>query len=355
LIENATDLTLTQKTPLNYFTGPTVSPILGITVNQTQIAGNGTKAIAPDDGDGILINVGTSQFGYIGASITNNHFSGNANIDFVTQSITTTAQPTVTTVFNASTTTTNTAFQPDPLARLALHLVGNVGDNIDVVRTGAFYGGTPTPDANKTIPGVWDGVTNNNLPTTFVFVAADETRRRNAQREPGVTNVGGSPVYGGAFTIGGIWFTQAEPTPTTVAATPVPSANGFAPSNGMIVNNNDYQNSLVTFSSGSDAGFTRVITASSTTSGFTVGQALPAAPTVGSTFTVNGAELAGTGASTFVTDSGPSVNTLNHFTTVITDFSNEAGFIAPNQTPGEGQFGFGWRTVPLGSFGSPFP
>ena len=192
LIENATDLTLSQKTPLNYFTGLTVSPVLGITVNQTQIAGNGTKAIAPDDGDGILINVGTSQFGYIGASITNNHFSGNANIDFVTQSITTTAQPTVTTVFNATTTTTNTAFQPDPLARLALHLVGNVGDNIDVVRTGAFYGGTgTTSDPNKTIPGVWDGVTNNNTPTTFVFVAADETRRRNAQREPGVTNVGG--------------------------------------------------------------------------------------------------------------------------------------------------------------------
>ena len=104
----------------------------------------------------------------------------------------------------------------------------------------------------------------------------------------------------------------------------------------MIVNNNDYQNSTVTFSSGSDAGFTRVITASSTTSGFTVGQALPAAPTVGSSFTINAAELAGTGASTFVTDSGPSVNTLNHFTTVVTDFSNEAGFIAPNQTPGRG-------------------
>jgi Inverse autotransporter, beta-domain len=355
LVENATDLTLTQKTPLNYNVGPTVSPILGITINQTQIAGNGTKAIAPDDGDGILINVGTSQFGYVAASVTNNHFSGNANVDFVTQSITTTAQPAVATVFNSANGTLNTAFQPDPLARLALHLVGNVGDTIDVVRTGALYQ-TPTPgDPNKTIPGVWDGVSNNGTPETFVFVAADESRRRNAQREPGVTNEGGESLFGGAITIGGTWFTQAEPTPTTVAATPTPTTTSFGPSNGMIVNTGDYATSLVTFSSGSDAGFTRVIMSSSTTGGFTVGQALPTAPTVGSSFTINGAELAGTGASTFVTDSGPSVNTLNHFNTVITDFGTQIGFVAPNQTPGEGQFPYGWRTVPLGTFGSTFP
>jgi Inverse autotransporter, beta-domain len=365
LVENATDLTLSQRTPLNYFApGPTASPILAITINQTQIAGNGTKAIAPDDGDGILINVGTSQFGYVGASVTNNHFSGNANIDFVTQSITTTAQPNVAPVFIAATGAINPAFQPDPLARLALHLVGNVGDDIDVVRTGAFYGGTgTTADPNKTIPGFWDGVTNNGAPTTFGFVAADETRRRNAQREPGVTQEDGIPIYGvspippnpAAFFIGGIWLTQAQPTPTAVAATPAPTTTSFAPTNGMIINGGDYANSLVTFTSGNDNTLTRVITASSTTGGFTVTQALPAAPAPGSTFVINAAELSGTGLSTFVTDSGPSVNTLNHFTTVVTDFGNQIGFVAPNQTPNEGQFPYGWRTVPLGSFGSPFP
>jgi|HubBroStandDraft_6_1064221.scaffolds.fasta_scaffold225668_2 hypothetical protein len=123
----------------------------------------------------------------------------------------------------------------------------------------------------------------------------------------------------------------------------------------MIINGGDYANSLVTFTSGNDNTLTRVITASSTTGGFTVTQALPAAPAPGSTFVINAAELSGTGLSTFVTDSGPSVNTLNHFTTVVTDFGNQIGFVAPNQTPNEGQFPYGWRTVPLGSFGSPFP
>jgi hypothetical protein len=367
-VENAADLTLKQLTPLNYFAGPTVSPVMDLTINQTEISGNGTKAIAPDDGDGILIDVGTSQFGYIAASVTNNHFSGNANIDFVTQSVVTTAQPyqtasgsqgTPVTLFNSSTGAINPAFQPDPLARLALHLTGNVGDTINVTNTGAFYGGSASgtqPDPAKTIPGVWDGVNNNGTATTYTFVAADESRRRNAQREPGVTNVGGDSLFGGAIVLGGIWYTQAALTPNTVAATPAPTTTSWAPTIGMIVNTNDYVNSVATFENGSDGGLSRVITGSSSTTGaFTITQTLPTPPSVGSTFVVNAGELAGTGTSTFVTDSGPSVNTYNHFNTVVTDFSTQVGFVAPNQTPGESQFPYGWNTVPLGSFGGSFP
>ena len=123
-VENAADLSLSQQSPLNYFqvstTAPTiVAPILQLTVNQTEISGNGTNAAlvnaTPDAGDGILINVGTSQFGYVNASITNNHFSGNANIDFVTQSFVSTAQPSITNFYNAS----NFTHQPGVPARSA--------------------------------------------------------------------------------------------------------------------------------------------------------------------------------------------------------------------------------------------
>ncbi len=222
-IENAADLSLAQKSPLNYFsvvsgTAPTtVAPILGVTVNQTEISGNGTAPISADDGDGILINVGTSQFGYLNASITNNHFSGNANIDFVTQSFVSTAQPSVTNLYVAATGAINPLYQPDPLARLALHLTGNVGNQIDVTRSGAFYGGASQPaDAFKTIPGEWNGTNNRGMPRlTYIFTAADETRRRNAQREPGVfvqefpfPPFGGT-VDNGTFVLGGIWDTQA--------------------------------------------------------------------------------------------------------------------------------------------------
>ena len=168
-VENAADLSLSQQFSAQLLPGldhraTFVAPILQLTVNQTEISGNGTNAAlvnaTPDAGDGILINVGTSQYGYVNAAITNNHFSGNANISFVTQSFVSTAQPSVTNYYNASNFTINAAFQPDPLARLALVLTGNVGNNVDVTRTALLRWHLAARGSwNKTIPGSWISIT----------------------------------------------------------------------------------------------------------------------------------------------------------------------------------------------------
>jgi parallel beta helix pectate lyase-like protein len=366
-VENAADLSLSQQSPLNYFqvstTAPTtVAPIIQLTVNQTEISGNGTNAAlvnaTPDAGDGILINVGTSQFGYVNAAITNNHFSGNANISFVTQSFVSTAQPSVTNFYNPANFTINPAFQPDPLARLALVLTGNVGNNVDVTRTGAFYGGTTqAADLNKTIPGTWDGVTNDGNPTTFTFVTADDVRRRNAQREPGVTNVDGSAIDGGALIIGGYWLTQAElassTSPNFVSATPTPSTTNWGPTISMIANNGDFVNAFATIEGTNRVITTTAAAAGTTPQSFTITQALGAAPIVGSSFTVTAAELAGTGESTFVTTTASATTLGTQFSSVLTGFNTQVGFLNGLESPGEGQFPFGWRTV--STLGPNFP
>jgi hypothetical protein len=318
----------------------------------------------------------------------------------VTQSIVTTAQPSVTNLYVTTTGAINTAFQPDPLARIALNLTGNVGDTIDVTRTGAFYGGSgQAPDPNKTIPGTWNGTDNQgNANDPYTFVAADESRRRNAQREPGVfyqqyPNSGATSVDGGALIIGGIWDTQATlanpgtyplvaastnntqypgeiapnfpvyaANPNSVAATPAPSTTTFAAATGIIVNSGDYVGAYTIFvppNPGPNAfpgtGIRIITQTSNTNQQITVGQAYPVAPVVGNTFAITASEQAGTGQSTFVTDSGPSVLTHNTFGTVISDFTTTAGFVNPRQTPAEDQFGFGWRVVAPGSFGAGFP
>ncbi len=110
----------------------------------------------------------------------------------------------------------------------------------------------------------------------------------------------------------------------------------------MIVNNNDYVNAYVIFippNPGPNAfpgqGI-RVITGTTNTNQqFTVTQAYPVPPVAGNTFAVTASDLAGTGQSTFVTDSGPSVNTLNHFNTVVTDFTTQVGFLNGSQSPEE--------------------
>ena len=131
-----------------------------------------------------------------------------------------------------------------------------------------------------------------------------------------MTNVGGDAVDGGAFIIGGYWLTTmptlaSSTSPNTVSAAPVPTTSSWGPTVSMIANNGDFVNAYATFQTGPDAGQSlRVITATTAASGttpqsFTITQALGAAPTVGSPFTVTAAELAGTGESTFVTtDSG---------------------------------------------------
>ncbi|HXY33836.1 MAG TPA: hypothetical protein VEI07_06375, partial [Planctomycetaceae bacterium] len=330
--------------------------------NQTEISGNGLLATTPDDGDGIFLAVGTSQFGYMNASITNNHFSGNANIDFVTQSFTTTMTPSVNALFNTppGNPTINAAFQPDPVARLALTLTGNVGNTIDVTRLGASYppfGATQVTDPNKTIPGLYDDPFI--VGGIYQFLTSQQNRYRNAQREPGVFNQFGTPIDGGVFFLGGIWGTYAHDasatTPDTVAGAPAPTTTSFAQNNGIIINNGDYVGAVVQFLGGPDLGEERVISSSSNTNQtITVSQAFGVAPVPGNEFTVTAYEQAGTGMSTFVTDSGPSVNTFNHFATVVSDFSSTITFLGTggNNT---GPFTYTWATVPPGTFGTPFP
>ncbi len=348
-----------MQTPLNYF-GPfnEIQPIVRLSINQTEISGNGLKAITPDDGDGIFIMVGTSQFGFINASVTNNHFSGNANIDFVTQSFVTTKTPASgNALFNPATggiaigTTAQATFQPDPLARLALTLTGNVGNTIDVTRVGAFY---VDNDPQKSIPGFYTD------PSTgpFQFVTGSDVRGTNAQREPGTFNVGGTTIDGGALTIGGIWGTYAfsanPTTPDTVATTTPAPTGSWTGTNGTIINSGDFVGAQVTFLNGPDGGVQRILTATTnTTQTFTITQTLAIAPVPGNQFTVASFELAGVGQSTFVTDSGPSVLTHNTFATVVSDFGDQVVNANPNSVGA--QFPFTWATVPLGSFGSPFP
>jgi Right handed beta helix region/Inverse autotransporter, beta-domain len=371
LVQNFADITLSQTDPLNttlFFNGtfysvlPQIAPIVRLTVNQTEISGNGLKAVAPDDGDGIFIAAGTSANGFINASVTNNHFSGNANIDFVTQSFVSTATPTITNLFvnTAGSPTISFNFQPDPVARLALTLTGNVGNTIDVTRLGAFYppnaAVTPTADAFKTIPGTFDdpfiGLGE------YQFVGANDTRFRNAQREPGVFNEGGTSLDGGALFIGGIWGTFAHDasatTPDSVGPTPAPTTTTWESNNGIVINAGDYVNAIESIG-------VRVISSSATTPNdtITITPALGAAPAVGTPFTVTAFEQAGTGQSTFVTDSGPSVNTFNHFATVISDFGSNVNLLGPavGGTVSNGTFPFSytWQTFAPGTFGSPFP
>jgi trimeric autotransporter adhesin len=374
LVQNFTDDTRSQNDPLNYFgvtsTAPAfASPVIRLTINQTEISGNGSLATTPDDGNGIFIEAGTSQFGFINALVTNNHFSGNAHIDFVTQSVTTTANPTVTNLFNSPTgsnPTINAAFQPDPVARLALTLTGNVGNTIDVTRLGAAYPPfvNPVTDANKTTPGLYDDPFVGGL---YQFTTADQNRFRNAQREPGVFNQNypGAPladsIDGGALILGGIWGTFAHnaslTTPDTAGA--ASTNTNIVTTNGIIINNGDYAspNSVLQVLGGPDAGEIRVISSSTTTapSALTVTPAFnaPSPEPAGNQFTVTAYEQAGVGQSTFVTDSGPSVQTFNHFGTVISDFGTQISFAGgPNNT---GPFTYTWQTFAPGFFGSPFP
>jgi hypothetical protein len=80
-------------------------------------------------------------------------------------------------------------------------------------------------------------------------------------------------------------------------------------------------------------------------------------PPPGSQFTVTAFEQAGVGQSTFVTDSGPSVQTFNHFGTVISDFGTQLVLGGDQLHPSGaiGDFSYTWQTFAPGTFGSPFP
>jgi hypothetical protein len=351
LITNFVDPSLSQTRPvtnefnLNFLPGNNIN----VTINQTEISGNGTKAIVADDGDGILIRVGTSEDGAVTAVLTNNHFSGNANYDVVTESFVATKQPTVTNLFTPS-GLINLGYQPDPVARLNFTITGNVGNEIDVTRPGAFYGGSTQPaDTVKSIFGEF------NDPSvaggTYLFTQQDvplaTVRRRNAERSTVVDLLSSAGSWPEATL-------ASQTSPNDVAALPASSTTTFAAAIPLIGTSGDYVNALVTFLTGVDAGQTRLITA--TTSGapgtgqvITVGAAFGAAPGPGDRFYITAPEQAGVGVPTFVTDSGPSVNTFNHFSTVVSDFTTVVGFFPGPQVIDEAPFPYTW------SFSSSFP
>ena len=90
---------------------------------------------------------------------------------------------------------------------------------------------------------------------------------------------------------------------------------------------------------------TTAAAAGTTPQSFTITQALAVAPIVGSPFTVTAAELAGTGESTFVTTTASATTLGTQFSSVLTGFNTQVGFLNGLESPGEGQFPFGWRTV----------
>ncbi len=288
-------------------------------LNQTEVRGNGVNAVSDDDGNGVYIRVGTATaapFGYVGpvgrvqAALESNHFSGNLNIDVVTESFTATVDPPVVNPFTDPYNGTTSGFVPDPLARLNFRLVGNVGQQIDVTRIGAFYNNS---DPYKTIPGIGP------------FGAGDLTRRRNAQANESDITAAGSPT-----TVAG-------------APAPAPTTTVFSSTNAVIGADGDLVNALVQFTGGANSGQTQQI--SSTTllnQAITVGAAFGAAPGVGDPFTITATNQAGTGASTFVTEFGNVTAGGNTWDTIVGDFGDTATFA--NASGAEAAFPYTWTT-----------
>ena len=257
-----------------------------LTLNQTNIRGNGIAAVAPSDDDrnGVWIRAGTSTSGRINATVTSNVMSGNQNIDFVTQSFTATPNPGVTSQY-----TNGGGFVSDPVARLGLILggagVGNIGDQIDLVRnnTGANPAATYTNADSFKSPGA-------------IFNA--NTRPRNAQR-----------YETGAFTVANNDTIQAGP--------PAPTSTVFQ---GTGLNENfGGQNTLVNLSVNGNSDITGYAAATNT---FTISPGLGVFA-AGTNFNVVGNRISGYGSeSTFRSMFGSVAAGGNTFGTVITDFGS---------------------------------
>ncbi|WP_145370471.1 nidogen-like domain-containing protein [Maioricimonas rarisocia] len=252
-----------------------------LTLTDTAVIGNGTNTgVTADNRNGVWIRSGTSSSGQISATVQRNFLSGNGNVDFVTESFVATPNPAA----NSPYTTANEV--DDPLARLGIIFESNVGDQIDLVRQGAFY----------------TNADNFKSPLAF-FDAA--TRRRNAQRlaldfPPGT-------------------FTDPFPIADTVQAAPAPSTTQFAGSGAgeAAMPNNTFEDLGVTIN-----GQTRNITAyTAGNNQFTVAGALGAAPTAGDGFSIFAENISGVGRSTFRTTHGTLAAGGNTFTNIISDFS----------------------------------
>ncbi len=147
--------------------------------------------------------------GRVNARVNNNLFGGNAGVDVLTQSFTSTVDPPATAgTWDGTKFVVNPGgYRRDPLARLNLEFTNNTGDAIDLVRAGASYSNAETNFKSRT-----NGRTAPDPNGPF----NSGTRRRNAQRvadrDVGLLDFYESPVFG----VGGL-------------------VNGFGASSGLIV------------------------------------------------------------------------------------------------------------------------
>ena len=161
-------------------------PRLFFTFTNNRVEGNGFDS---DFGTtGLVLRVGTSGGGYgpfddggffgegrsgVGATITDNVFSGNLGDDVYFDSFNSTVDPTATAGTWDAATFTITSFQGDPLARLDLTFNDNIVDSFGVTNTGAAY-----TNAEGTFKSRTTAATD---PGPFL----SDSRQRNAQRLAG--------------------------------------------------------------------------------------------------------------------------------------------------------------------------
>lgn len=167
-------------------------PVLVLDVIGNTIQANGTAGLGLDQGQGLVIRVGTSDGGFgpgfdggfagdglggVIATVNNNFFGGHLGSDVYVESFTSTVDPPATTgTWNATEFDITSIYRSDPLARLDLTFRGNTFDAFspggDFNNPGAYYDNTdPFKSRNndKTAPDP-DGPFDT------------EARRRNAQR-----------------------------------------------------------------------------------------------------------------------------------------------------------------------------
>ena len=290
-----------------------------LTMNNTSVRGNGiTSSVVTDDNrNGLWIRVGTSSAGHVNATLTQNLFSGNQNIDVVTESFTATPAPAVNSQY-----TNLGAHVPDPIARLGMIFTNNIGDQIDVTRFGATYNNA---DATKS--------------PSAIFTTT--SRLRNAQR----FNSGADIVA----RIDSVSTAAPRLTPTTTTAFSGVTIPGIGPNSvltGLGVTINAQTRDITGYNNGTGA--------------LTVAGALGAAPTAGDGFTVFANRISGVRTSTFrisnastVLNGNAFIGTQNQFTTVVSDFSSFVNLIdgpGGNQDDnpaffGGGSLDFSWDSI----------
>jgi hypothetical protein len=183
----------------------TNSPLLNFSLTNSLIANNG-QALGNIGGAGLVMRVGTTGGGYgfanpggfagtvntgVIATVANNSFFGNFGADTLFESFRSTVDPPATggawTDQNenprnfANDTFTPSGFQGDPLARLDLTFTGNILEEVDGTRPGAFYNNNEVEFKSRGTTGVSsdtaaDGPPDDNGPF------GSGTRQRNAQR-----------------------------------------------------------------------------------------------------------------------------------------------------------------------------